>query len=99
MPYYKLPKKRYILKRPPIGSDGSVVLPDGVVVLQGNWDASTNLFPSTSVKKGYAYFNTANSTTIEMPDGGIIPEGVMIIAKQDDPGQTSTNWYFLLTVV
>lgn len=97
MPYYKLPKKRYILKRPPIGSDGSVAT--GTVILQGDWNGSTNLFPSASVKKGYAYFNTANSTTIEMPDGGIIPAGVMIIAKQDDPGQTSTNWYFLLTVV
>lgn len=71
----------------------------GAWIIQGDWDGSTNLFPSTSVKKGYMYFNTTNSTTIYMPDGGIIPAGAIIVAKQDNPGQTSTNWYFLLSVV
>lgn len=68
-------------------------------IMQGNWDGSTNVFPSTNVKEGHMYYNTANSTTIYMPDGGIIPEGAIIVAKQDTPGQTSTNWYFLLSVV
>jgi hypothetical protein len=70
----------------------------GAWVNKGTWDASTNLFPSTSVLAGYQYFNTTNSTTLFMPDGGIIPAGAIIVAKIDAPGQTVGNWYFLLSV-
>lgn len=68
-------------------------------VSQGNWDGSTNLFPSSSVLTGYLYFNTANSTTLLMQDGGIIPAGAIIVAKIDNPGQTVANWYILLSVI
>lgn len=65
---------------------------------QGNWDGSTNVFPTGSLA-GYLYFNTANSTTLLMADGGIIPAGAIIVAKIDSPGQTVGNWYILLSVI
>lgn len=71
---------------------------DGSWINKGNWDGSTNVFPSSGVLKGWQYFNTANSTTLLMPDGGIIPAGAIIVAKIDNPGQTVGNWYFLLSV-
>lgn len=77
------------------GGGGSV---DGAWIVKGDWDGSTNLFPNTSVLKGYQYRNTLNSTTLLMPDGGIIPAGTLIVAKIDNPGQTVSNWYFLLGV-
>jgi len=67
--------------------------------VKGNWDASTNLFPSGTILKGYQYFNTANSTTLLMGDGGIIPAGAIIVANVDNPGQTVANWYFILSVI
>ena len=85
-------------RRTCVSTGGNATIPLGTWVSKGEWDGSTNLFPASSVKKGYVYFNTANSTTLLMPDGGIIPEGVLIVAKIDDPGQTVTNWYFLLSV-
>lgn len=72
---------------------------EGAWVVKGNWDASTNLFPSSSVLKGYQYKASSNSTTLLMPDGGIIPAGTLIVAMVDDPGQTVANWYFLLSVI
>ena len=66
--------------------------------VKGNWDGSTNVFPSGTILKGYQYFNTANSTTLLMGDGGIIPYGTVIVAKIDNPGQTVDNWIFLLSV-
>ena len=71
----------------------------GAWIVKGNWDGSTNVFPNVSVKKGYQYFNTANTTTLLMPDGGIIPAGAIIVARVDNPGQVVTNWYYLLSVV
>jgi hypothetical protein len=67
--------------------------------VKGDWDGSTNVFPNTSVLKGYQYFNTANSTTLLMGDGGIIPAGAIIVANVDNPGQTVANWYFILSVI
>jgi hypothetical protein len=78
------------------GGAGSV---EGAWVVKGDWDGSTNVFPNTSVLKGYQYENTANSTTLLMPDGGIIPAGAIIVAKIDNPGQTVGNWLFLLSVI
>lgn len=71
---------------------------EGAWVVKGDWDGSTNVFPNTSVLKGYQYRNTSNSTTLLMPDGGIIPAGAIIVAMVDNPGQTVGNWYFLLSV-
>lgn len=79
------------------GGSGGGTAEDAWTV-KGNWDGSTNVFPSGTVLKGYQYFNTANSTTLLMPDGGIIPAGAIIVAKVDSPGQTVGNWYFLLSV-
>jgi hypothetical protein len=71
----------------------------GAWIVKGDWDASTNTFPPGTVLKGYQYLNTADSTTLRMPDGGIIPKGTIIVARVDNPGQTVTNWYYLLSVV
>lgn len=71
---------------------------EGAWVVKGDWDGSTNVFPNTSVLKGYQYRNTANSTTLLMADNNIIPAGAIIVAKVDNPGQTISNWYFLLGV-
>jgi hypothetical protein len=70
---------------------------EGAWVVKGDWDGSTNLFPS-NVLKGWQYKNTANSTTLLMQDGGIIPAGAIIVAKFDAPGQTVSNWYIFLSV-
>ncbi len=70
----------------------------GTWIYKGTWDGSTNVFPSSSVLKGYQYENTTNSTTLLMPDGGIIPAGAIIVAKVDNPGQTVGNWFFLLGI-
>jgi len=71
----------------------------GAWIVKGNWNGSTNVFPSVSIRKGYQYLNTADSTTLLMPDGGIIPKGAIIVARVDNPGQIVTNWYYLLSVV
>lgn len=71
---------------------------EGAWVVKGDWDGSTNVFPNTSVLKGYQYRNTANSTTLLMPEGGIIPAGALIVAKIDSPGQIVSNWYFVFNV-
>lgn len=70
----------------------------GQFVYKGDWDASTNLFPSGVIKKGFAYSASDASTTLLMPDGGIIPVGTMIVAKIDSPA-TSTDWLYFLTVI
>ena len=72
---------------------------EGAWIVKGNWDGSTNAFPNVNIRKGYQYLNTANTTTLLMPDGGIIPKGAIIVARVDNPGQTVTNWYYLLSVV
>lgn len=71
---------------------------DGVWITKGNWDGSTNLFPTGTIRKGYLYFNTTNSTSLLGPDGGIIAAGTVIVAKIDDPGQTVANWFFMVSV-
>jgi len=71
---------------------------DGVWITKGNWDGSTDLFPTGIIKKGYLYFNTTNSVTLLGPDGGVIVAGTVIVAKVDDPGQTIANWYFMVSV-
>jgi hypothetical protein len=71
---------------------------EGAWIVKGNWDGSTNAFPTGTIKKGYQYFNTANTTSLLGPDGGIIPAGTIIVAKIDDPGQSISNWYFVVTI-
>jgi len=103
MTYYKLPKKRYILKRPPISNEGSVALPTGMMVLQGDWDGSTNVLPtlgrlSDAIKSGYMWRVSESTTTMTGPDAGIIPEGALILAMVDSPGADpadKTKWQIL----
>lgn len=83
---------------PPVSSGGTGTV-EGAWVVKGNWNASTNVFPSASVKKGYQYKASSNSTTLLMPDGGIIPEGILIVAMVDDPGQIVANWSFVYSVI
>lgn len=71
---------------------------EGAWITKGNWDGSTNLFPTGTILKGYLYFNTTNSTSLLGPDGGIIPAGTVIVAKIDDPGQTVANWFFMVSI-
>lgn len=72
-------------------------IPAGVWVEQGNWDGSTNLFPTVgklgdTVKQGYTWENIAATTSLLGPDGFPIPAGVTIVAKVDSPGQSLNNW-------
>ena len=69
----------------------------GTWVSQGNWDGSTNVLPlvgrlGDSIKEGYTWENTANTTTLLGPDGGIIAAGMTIRAKVDNPGTNINNW-------
>lgn len=73
---------------------------------RGNCDLSTNLFPITggsgtagAIQAYNVYFNTANSSSLLGPDGGIIPKGTFIIAKVNTPGQTVSNWWYIQTIV
>lgn len=79
-------------------NEESALETEGVWITKGNWDGSTNLLPEGIVKKGYLYFNTANSTTLLGPDGGPIVAGTVIVAKVDNPGQTIANWFFMVSV-
>ena len=71
---------------------------EGAWIVKGNWDASTNTFPSGTILKGYQYRAISNSTTLLMPDGGIIPAGMLIVAKVDSPGQIVSKWYYVYSV-
>ncbi len=62
-----------------------------------DWDASTNAFPNGAMK-GYGYFSTSNSTTLTMPDGGLVLAGTYIVAKIDNPA-TVNDWIFFSSVV
>ena len=69
----------------------------GTWVDQGTWDGSTNVLPTVgalgdSIKRGYTWENTANTTTLLGPDGGIIAAGMTIRAKVDNPGTNINNW-------
>lgn len=79
-------------------NENSSIETEGVWITKGNWDGSTNLLPEGIVKKGYAYFNTTNSTTLLGPDGNVVVAGTLIVAKVDNPGQTISNWYFMVSV-
>jgi len=66
-------------------SNGST---SGLLRIQGNWDASSNLFPSTNVLKGYWW-------KISVPGvlgGYAVPVGAKIMSLSDTPGQTLSNW-------
>lgn len=69
----------------------------GIWVHKGDWDGSSNVLPGAA-KKGYGYLNTTNSTTLLMPDGGIIPAGAYIVAKIDNPS-TVNDWIFFSSIV
>lgn len=71
----------------------------GHMVLIGDWQGSTNLLPSTNVKKGYAWTLVSSTTTLFGPDGGIIPAGTIIVAKVDNPGQDITKWNFIVSIL
>jgi hypothetical protein len=73
---------------------------DGTMIFQGDWDGSTNLVPTAgitqaTIRKGYFWNNTANTTTLLGPDGGIIPAGYMLMALVNSPGADpadTTKW-------
>src|SRR5690349_10898238 len=70
----------------------------GVITYKGDFSLASNLFPGSSVKKGYQYNITASSTTLLAHDGGIIPIGSTIIAKVDSPSTTSyADWIIINT--
>lgn len=75
------------------GSSGSA--PAGTVVLCGNYDASTNTFPTSggtgtagAIKKGNEFDISVAGTL----GGEAVPIGATIRAKIDTPGNTLANW-------
>ena len=60
----------------------------GVVIFKGNWDASSNVFPSVSVFKG----NLWRISVAGILGGVEVSPGAKIMALVDSPGQTLTNW-------
>ena len=69
----------------------------GLITYKGDFSLAGNVFPGTSVKKGYQYYVSAGSTTLLGHDGGIIPIGSSIIARVDSPSTTSyTDWLILM---
>jgi hypothetical protein len=76
-------------------ADGIVV---GLLDDRGNYDASSNLFPSTggsgvagAVLKGDLWYISVTGTL-----GGVsVPVGASVRALADTPAQTSTNWSIL----
>jgi len=68
-----------------------------LITFKGDFSLAGNLFPGTSVKKGYQYYIMASSTTLLGHDGGIIPIGSSIVARVDSPSTTSyTDWLILM---
>lgn len=65
---------------------GTVTLPDGIMVLKGNWNGASDAFPAGGILKGWSYKNISDTVNLLGPDGGIIPAGVTIVAEIDNPG-------------
>lgn len=87
------PKKRYILtkKQPPSGSVPYSA--PGTIIIQGLWDASGNVFPSTGattsvIMKGYQW----KINVVGVLAGQSVVVGDKITAWADVPGQVLTNW-------
>jgi hypothetical protein len=63
---------------------------------QGDWDASTNVAPTLGalgqpIEDGFLWQVRNNSTTLKGPDGGIIPDGAVLVAITALPGADTTN--------
>lgn len=60
--------------------------------IQGDWDASVNLFPTivnnSIVKKGYKWRISVPGTLAGIP----VDVGAVIEAWTDNPGQSISNW-------
>lgn len=68
----------------------------GAWVSQGLWNGSSNALPllgrrGDTIKEGYTWDNSSNTTTLFGPDGGIIPQYAMIRALVDNPGVDPTD--------
>lgn len=76
--------------------DVTTLFGTGSVIIVGDYDASVNTFPGTSVLKGYMYFVTVASTTLLAGDGGIIQIGNILIARINSPSTTSyADWIII----
>jgi len=76
---------------PIVGQDITYIgatITDGHWVDQGNWDASTNLFPDTAVKRSYTW----NVTVAGVLGGTSVEPGAVIRALINNPGQILANW-------
>lgn len=63
---------------------------------QGDWDASTNMAPTVGalgqvIEDGFLWQVRNNSTTLKGPDGGIIPDGAILVAISGSPGIDTTD--------
>lgn len=84
-----------------VSQRGTIRLNDGAFRIIGDWEGDTNLVPTGTIKKGYAYNCVSATTTLLGPDGGIIPVGAMILALVDNPGGSLsdvTKWKILLGI-
>jgi len=78
-----------------VSQRGTFRLNDGAFRIIGDWEGSTNVIPTGTIKKGYAYVCVSSTTTLLGPDTGIIPQGSMILALVDNPGESlsdQTKW-------
>ena len=73
------------------GSSGSG---GGGSIIWQDWDASTNTLPASPLV-GTFYQATSNSTTLFLPDGGVVTAGIIITPKVLNPGTdltVKTKW-------
>jgi len=66
----------------------------GTSVIWEDWDASTDILP-VDPQVGIFYQATTNSTTLLLPDGGVVTAGTIITPKVANPGTDITvkaNW-------
>mgnify|MGYP003539832491 len=84
-----------------VSQRGTIRLNDGAFRIIGDWEGNTNLVPTGTIKKGYAYNCVSATTTLLGPDNNIVPVGAIIFALVDNPGgnlSDVTKWKILLGI-
>ncbi len=86
-------------KRVPLDKLRAVLMSSSLVDYRGDFDASVNLYPSSGGGGGGGLILKSNIWIIAIGgtiDGNAVIQGQMLMAKIDNPGQTSANWFISL---
>jgi hypothetical protein len=86
-------------KRIPLDELRTALMNSGLFDYRGDYDASVNLYPASggsgtggAILKANAWIVSVGGTI----DGNVVIPGQILMAKVDNPGQTSANWFISL---